>query len=160
MSTNPNNKSNGQMTLAQLAGITVEKAHAIARIGCDLAEAGRLEEARVVFQGMVAMNPKDSAAAGALGAVLQRLGRIDEAKGEYTRALAIDPKNVVALCGRGELRVKAGDKAGLDDLKRAVQVDPGAQSQAGRKAHAMVQAASKVAPKVVAVARPKVVPAR
>ncbi len=154
-----NRNLSGRMTMAERAGVTFQEARAIAQVGCDLVAAGRLEEARVVFAGMVAMNPKDSAAEGALGAVLQRLGRIDEARAAYTRALAIDPKNVVALCGRGELRVKAGDKAGLDDLKRAVQSDPGAQSVAGQRAKAMVQAASKVVAKV-AVAKPKLVPAR
>jgi len=153
------NPAGTRSTIAERVGVTQSEARAIAQVGCDLVAAGRLEEARVVFAGMVAMNPKDSAAAGALGAVLQRLGRLDEARDEYTRALAIDPKNVVALCGRGELRMKAGDKAGVDDLKRAVQSDPGAHSVAGQRARAMVQAASKVVGKV-AVAKPKVVPAR
>jgi Flp pilus assembly protein TadD len=136
-------------TVAQRIGMTLNQSRAIAQIGCDLASAGRLEEARVIFSGMVTLNPLDSAAAGALGSVLQKLGRIDEAKDEFTRALAIDPKNVVALCGRGELRMRSGDKGGIDDLKRAVQVDPDAQSQAGKRAQAMVAATKKPQPKVV-----------
>ncbi|MFT3842453.1 MAG: tetratricopeptide repeat protein [Myxococcaceae bacterium] len=143
-----------KQTLAQRLGVTLHQSRAIAQIGCDLATAGRLEEARVIFAGMVTLNPKDSAAAGALGSVLQKLGRIEEAKDEYTRALAIDPKNVVALCGRGELRMRSGDKAGADDLKRAVQVDPKAETQAGKRAHAMVAASTKKPqPKVVPAAR-------
>ncbi len=140
---------NTARTVAQRIGITLHQSRAIVQIGCDLAAAGRLEEARVIFSGMVTLNPKDSAAAGALGSVLQKLGRIDEAKDEFTRALAIDPKNIVALCGRGELRMRSGDKGGADDLKRAVQVDPNAQTQPGKRAHAMVAASKKPQPKVV-----------
>jgi Flp pilus assembly protein TadD len=151
------NTAKNSMTFAQALGVTLQQSRAIAQIGCDLATAGRLEEARVIFAGMVTLNPKDSAAAGALGSVLQKLGRIDEARDEYTRALAIDPKNVVALCGRGELRMRSGDRAGVDDLKRAVQVDPSGQTLAGKRAHAMVNA-SKPNPRLPS--KPKVVPAR
>ena len=43
----------------------------------DLATAGRLEEARIIFEGLVEGNPKDSASRAALGTVYQKLGRID-----------------------------------------------------------------------------------
>jgi len=53
-------------TIAESAGFTFEEAKAIAEIGCDLAAAGRLEEARVLFEGLVEMNPEDAAARAAL----------------------------------------------------------------------------------------------
>jgi Flp pilus assembly protein TadD len=130
-----------EITWAEVEGLTFERARSIARIGCDLAAAGRLEEARVIFTGLVAMNPKDSGAAAALGTVLHKLGRADEARQAYDDALSADPKNPVALGNRGELRLAQGDAKGVDDLIAAVKADPQLHTAAARRARAMLKAA-------------------
>lgn len=135
----------GEMTWAEVEGMTFEEARAIAEIGCDLAAAGRLEEARIIFEGLAAGNPKDTASRAALGTVYQKLGRIDEAIAEYTAALEGDPKNPVALGNRGELRLKAGDRQGFSDLARAVEADPNGETAAGRRAKSLVKAITMVA---------------
>ena len=138
--------SNGHSTWAQVAGLTYSDAKAIAQIGCDLAAQGRLDEARIVFEGLTAMNPKDTAARAALGTVYQKLGRIEDAIAEYTAAITGDPKNPIALTNRGELRLKANDKEGVTDLARAVQADPRGETAAGRRAKGLVQAITTKAP--------------
>jgi Flp pilus assembly protein TadD len=119
--------------------MTWEEANAIAEMGCELAGAGRLEEARILFEGLVAGNPKDSGSRAALGTVYQKLGRLEEAMGEYDAALAHDPKNPVALGNRGELLLKKGDRRGLLDLSLAVQADPKGETAAGRRAQWLVK---------------------
>lgn len=130
----------GEMTWAEVEGMTFEEAKAIAQVGCDLASAGRLEDARIIFEGLVEMNPKDSAARSALGTVYQKLGRTDEAMVEYTAALAQDGRNPVALANRGELRLKRGDRNGFTDLALAVEADPHGETAAGRRAKGLVKA--------------------
>lgn len=130
----------GEATWAEVEGMTFEEARAIAQVGCDLAGQGRLEEARVIFEGLVAGNPKDSGSQAALGTVYQKLGRIDDAREAYDAALAADPKNPVALGNRGELRLKGGDKAGFADLMLAVEADPHGETAAGRRAAGLVRA--------------------
>ncbi|MFL5318488.1 MAG: tetratricopeptide repeat protein [Myxococcaceae bacterium] len=130
----------GEMTWAEVEGITFEEAKAIAQVGCDLAGAGRLEEARIIFEGLVEMNPKDSAARAALGTVYQKLGRSDEAMVEYSASLAQDPRNPVALANRGELRLKAGDRNGFTDLAMAIDSDPHGETAAGRRAKGLLKA--------------------
>ena len=130
----------GEMTWAEVEGMTFEEAKAIAQVGCDLAAAGRLEDAKVIFEGLVEMNPKDSAARSALGTVYQKLGRTDEALVEYNAALAQDSKNPVALANRGELRLKRGDRNGFTDLALAVEADPHGETAAGRRAKGLVKA--------------------
>src|SRR5512141_2633247 len=83
----------GEMTWAEVEGMTFEEAKAIAQVGCDLAAAGRIEEARIIFEGLVEGNPKDSASRAALGTVYQRLGRFDDAVAEYSAALERDAAN-------------------------------------------------------------------
>lgn len=130
-----------ELTWAEVEGLSFEKARSIARIGCDLAAAGRLEEARVIFSGLWAMNPRDSGAAAALGTVLHKLGRADEARQAYDAALAADPKNPVALGNRGELRLMQGDPKGVEDLVAALRADPQVQTAAARRARAMLKGA-------------------
>ena len=129
-----------EITWAEVEGLTFDRARSIARIGCDLAAAGRLEEARILFSGLVTMNPKDSGAAAALGTVFHKLGRPDEARQAYDAALAADPKNPVALGNRGELLLSLGDPRGLDDLIAALEADPEVRTAAARRARAMLKA--------------------
>lgn len=135
----------GKSTWSEIEGLTSSHAKAIAEIGCDFAAAGRLDEARVVFEGLVAMNPKDAAAHAALGTVYQKLGRLQDAVTEYGEAIRGDPKNPIALANRGELRLKAGDKNGLADLAQAVQADPHGETAAGRRARTLVKAIAAMA---------------
>ncbi len=135
----------GEMTWAEVEGMTWEEAKAIAQVGCDLAAAGRLEEARIIFEGLVEGNPKDSSSRAALGTVYQKLGRVEEAVAEYSAALQDDPRNPVALANRGELRLRKGDRAGFSDIASAVQADPHGETSAGRRAKELVKAVALIA---------------
>ncbi len=130
----------GEMTWAEVEGMTFEEAKAIAQVGCDLAAQGRLEESRVIFEGLVAGNPHDTGSQAALGTVYQKLGREEDARAAYDAALVADPKNPVALSNRGELRLRGGDKAGFADLMLAVDADPHGETSAGRRAAGLVRA--------------------
>lgn len=117
-----------------------EESKAIAQIGCDLAAAGRLEDARVIFEKLVEGDTNNSAALAALGTVYQKMGRADEAVAVYDAAIDVDPTNPVALGNRGELRLRGGDRQGFADLARAVECDPHGETAAGRRARALIRA--------------------
>lgn len=124
----------GEKTWAEVEGFTQEDARKVAEVGCDLAELGRLDEARVLFEGLVELNPKDSGARSALGTVYQKLNWVDEALAAYSAALESDEQNPIALSNRGELRLRAGDGEGLVDLKKACEADPEGRTTAGQRA--------------------------
>ena len=130
----------GEATWAEVEGMTFEEAKAIARVGCDLAAAGRCEEARILFEGLVEGNPKDAASHAALGTVYQKLGRVQDAITEYTAALERDARNPVALTNRGELYLRQGNRQGFTDIANAVEADPHGETSAGRRARALVKA--------------------
>jgi Flp pilus assembly protein TadD len=132
--------TSGEITWAEIGGITFERAQQIAQVGCDFASAGQFDEARQIFEGLVAVNPKDAAAHAALGTVYQQLGRTSEALAEYDAAIAIDGKNPVARANRGEIRIKRGDLKGLEDLTQAVTADPAGELPASRRAQALLKA--------------------
>ena len=130
----------GEVTWAEVEGMTFEEAKAIAQVGCDLAGAGRYEEARILFEGLVEGNPKDAASRAALGTVYQKLGRLQEALLAYGAALERDPGNPVALVNRGELYLRQGNRQGFTDIAAAVEADPQGDTSAGRRARALVKA--------------------
>jgi Flp pilus assembly protein TadD len=130
----------GEMTWAEVEGFTWMRARLAMTAGCELAAAERLDEAAVVFEALVALNPKDSASQAALGTVYQKLGRPADAEAAYSAALRLDPQNAVAFANRGELRLKRGDKEGALDLAKAVEADPQGETAAGRRARALLRA--------------------
>jgi tetratricopeptide (TPR) repeat protein len=96
----------GEATWAEVEGITATDAARIARTGVELAQAGRLREAALVFEAMVEINPRDAGAHAALGTVYQKLGRTEDALAAYGQALARDAAHPVALGNRGELLLR------------------------------------------------------
>jgi len=130
----------GEGTWAEVEGITAADAARMARAGVELAQAGRLREAALVFEAMVEINPRDSGAHAALGTVYQKLGRPDEAVRAYGDALACDPKHPVALGNRGELLLRLGRREGYGDVAAAVAADPGGRTAAGRRAARLAKA--------------------
>lgn len=140
----------GEVTWAEANGVTFEEARAIADIGCDLAAQGRLLEAKVLFEGLVEMNPRDAASRAALGTVYQKLGQLDAAVAEYSAAIGLDPAQPVALANRGEIRLQQRDQGGVEDLIAAAKADPGGATTAGRRARALVEAIAAAGQKAAA----------
>ena len=63
----------GEATWAEVEGVTAAEAARMASTGVELARAGRLREAALVFEAMVEINPRDAGAHAALGTVYQKL---------------------------------------------------------------------------------------
>lgn len=130
----------GEATWAEVEGITAREAERMARTGVELAQAGRLREAALVFESMVEINPRDAGAHAALGTVYQKLGRPDDAVRAYGEALARDPTHPVALGNRGELLLRLGRREGYGDVAAAVAADPEGRTAAGRRAARLARA--------------------
>lgn len=103
-------------TLAQQFGFTQAQARLVAAAGFDLLEAGDLEGAAVIFEGLLAINPRDGSLHAALGAVREEQGRLAEAEAAYSRAIDLDGKAMLARINRGTLRLRRGHRAGKTDL--------------------------------------------
>ncbi len=130
----------GEATWAEVEGITAADAARMGRTGVELAQAGRLREAALVFEAMVEINPRDAGAHAALGTVYQKLGRSEEAVNAYGEALARDPDHPVALGNRGELLLRLGRREGYGDVAAAVAADPEGRTAAGRRAARLAKA--------------------
>nr|MDQ3805263.1 hypothetical protein [Acidobacteriota bacterium] len=79
----------GEITLAEFAGLRREELYAIAQVGYQLLNGGRLEDARAVYRGLAAADPFDSVFRCHLAAAHLRLGDADEAVKEFNAALRL-----------------------------------------------------------------------
>lgn len=106
---------------------TVEEVVDLVIFGHQLFERGKIEEARVIFEGLVDTDKKNAFAHTMLGTIYLALKDGSRALALFQAALAIDPHDVPALVYRGELRLKKGKtKSALEDLERAVGLgEPG-----------------------------------
>lgn len=114
----------GEITLAEFAGLSRSTLYAIARLGYQLLESGKPEQAREIYRGLVAADPYDSVFHCHLAAAHHRLGDTDAAFEEYSKALRFNIANVEAFAGRGEIQLERGQIAeAIEDLSAAIRLD-------------------------------------
>ena len=118
------------MTFAQEFGFTSDQLQSLTSQAFDLIDAGDLDGAIVVFDGLLVLDPDDARIQAALGAVFHQQGKLSEARAAYDTALSLDANTVLARVNRGELRCKRGDLEGMEDLKIAAQIPSPVQARA------------------------------
>jgi tetratricopeptide (TPR) repeat protein len=129
----------GKKTFGEVLGINAGQAYNLAQLGYRLLQEGQLDDARVMFQGLVTLNPKDPYMHLALGSTHHRAGRVDDAIKEYTRAIELDSKLTNAYANRGELFLGTHHaEKGLLDLKKALELDPKGQDPSTMRARAII----------------------
>ncbi len=93
--------------------------------GHQLFESGRLEEARVVFEGLVGLDVADAFPHTMLGTVYLAMGRPDRAAALFDAALALDPDDLAARVYRAELRLQSSDgRRAVQTLQAVVAAGP------------------------------------
>jgi tetratricopeptide (TPR) repeat protein len=94
--------------------------------GWQLANQGRHEEAKTVFEAALAKDPKDAAALNGMGWCLLGSGKTDEAKPYFERALAADPQAAGAMNGLARVLSTEGDVEGAIKIwQKMVEKIPG-----------------------------------
>jgi tetratricopeptide (TPR) repeat protein len=114
----------GRMTLTDETVDPSEQAFAeLTRLGHEAFEAGRAEEARVVFESLVALGRRDPFAHTMLGTILLGAQALDKALEQFEAALEIDPEDLAALVYRGEIRLSRRKVSrAMEDLERAIKL--------------------------------------
>jgi len=112
-------------TLASDIGFTQAQAQLLISKAFDLVDAGDLEGAESIFNGLLVLNPFDAAVHAALGSVLHEQGNVGAAEAAYDEAIRLDGSSALARVNRGELRLRRGDRTGVRDLElAAAKVSP------------------------------------
>lgn len=138
----------GDITLAQLEGMTAADAYALADFGWMLLEHGRAAAAALVFEALTIGNPRHAYFHALHGAALHRDGRTEEALAAYDRALAVDASEPAALVNRAEILLGREGPA-LEEiaalLGRVIDGDPESLRPETRRARALAAVAARLA---------------
>src|SRR3954463_4223708 len=84
----------GRVSLKQIVGLSEEELYAIASQGYYLFLQGKAEPARVLFEGLVAIDPRNAYYYRALGAIYWRLKEAQKALRQFTYAIRVAPADI------------------------------------------------------------------
>ncbi|MBK7860047.1 MAG: tetratricopeptide repeat protein [Archangiaceae bacterium] len=116
---------------AHVGHVDVKKSHTpqetaeLAAFGHKLFEMGKPDEARVIFEQLVAADQRDPFVHTMLGTIYLALNDQERALALFQAALKLDPDDLAAVVYRGEIRLNRGKvKLAMEDLQRAVTLAP------------------------------------
>lgn len=128
----------GDATLMEIKGYTAEELYFIAQHGYTLFLNGKIQDAQVVFEGLVAIDPRNDYYYRALGVVYHRRGDAERAIRQFSNALKVAPNSVAAYVNRAEVHISRRDfDAALEDLDRGIRVARSPDEPIVRKARAL-----------------------
>jgi tetratricopeptide (TPR) repeat protein len=105
--------------------LTDKEAADLAQMGHQLFEAGKVNEARAVFERLIAGKKDDAYAHTMLGTIFLALSDQDRALALFQAALDLDPNDIAARVYRGEVRLGKGKvRPALEDFEKAMQLGP------------------------------------
>ena len=132
----------GDLTLQQLTAISGPELLQMAIIGFRMYELGRYGEAKLIFQGLVTMDPKESYFLTALGAVYLAENSLEEARRYLDRSIEVNPKEIAAFVNRGEVSLREGKVLdAAQDFAKAVELDPKSKDPLTMRARVLAAAA-------------------
>ncbi len=142
----------GDLTLAQLEGVTADQLYSMADIGYDYLMEGRTEVARRIFEGLNGYNPMDPYFHSVLGSIYQRTGDHDRAILHYESAVQLYPHEIIWWTNLGETLLVKGNllrHAGKSDeasallarareaLQKAMRLDPAGRNPSALRARVL-----------------------
>lgn len=131
--------ANGQATLRELKGYSAEELHCIGQLGYTLFLNGKIRDARIVFEGLVAVDPRNEYYYRALGVVYHREGDADRALRQFGHAITVSgQRSVAAYVNRAEVHISRRDyEHARGDLDTALKTSSDPSDPLYRKARAL-----------------------
>jgi tetratricopeptide (TPR) repeat protein len=132
----------GEITLAELSAVSGAEMLEMAVIGYSMYEQGRYDDARVIFDALCALDPREAYYRTALGAVYLARENLEKAEALFNEAIRLNPKEIAAFVNRGEVYLRQGKiLEAARDFKRAVDLDPENRDPLTRRARLLAAAA-------------------
>lgn len=137
----------GRLTLARVKEWQPDEYQLLLMLGFTLHEQGRSEEAAIIFEGLVTIDPRNAYCHSALGAAYMRLEQDEKALTHLNMALQLDAKDISAYINRAELFMKQkGFQQAQADLEMAIKIGMtlGMRNQAIRRAQGLLNTAKRL----------------
>ncbi|MCL2314529.1 MAG: hypothetical protein FWC28_04670 [Proteobacteria bacterium] len=139
----------GEIKLKDLHAISGPEMIYIAEMGYNLFQQGRYKDAKVIYEGLVALDPDIwyfHAALGAIQLEAKEAGLTDEefnldtALASLNRSLELNPQDIASCVNRAEVYLyQAKVVEAVNDLKAAVEMDPDGTNEQGIRARRLAQ---------------------
>jgi tetratricopeptide (TPR) repeat protein len=132
--------SQGRVSLKQIVGLNEEELFAVASQGYFMFLQGKTEPARVIFEGLVAIDPRNAYYYRALGAIYWRLKEAQKALKQFTYAIRVAPREVSSYVNRAEIYVAQKQfQPARADLAQAIRMSGVTDRALAAKARAMLR---------------------
>jgi tetratricopeptide (TPR) repeat protein len=131
--------ASGRATLKEIKGYTDDELYAIAHTGYFFLMQGKNDEARTLFEGLVAIDPRNDYYYRALGVIFHKLGDTERALRQFSYAIRVAPRSPAAYVNRAEVAIALGNHAdALADLQKAWQLLGPKDDRLARKVKALI----------------------
>ncbi len=131
--------ASGQVTLKELKGYTDDELYAIAHTGYFFLMQGKNAEAKTLFEGLVAIDPRNDYYYRALGVIFHKLGDAERAVKQFSYAIRVNPRSPSAYVNRAEVYLTQTKHAeAAQDLRRALELMGPREGALARKARALL----------------------
>jgi tetratricopeptide (TPR) repeat protein len=132
-------KEAGRVSLSHMFGLAKQEIEAIAALGFQLYEQGKVADAESIFNGLIALDSHVYYGYAGLGALALADEKLDEASRWLTRAAELNPQDPTVHANLGEalLRQSKFDEA-AEEFQKALQLDPKAADPGANRARAIL----------------------
>jgi tetratricopeptide (TPR) repeat protein len=120
--------------------LTDDQVEYLASVGYRLYEQGKIDDARTIFQGLIAANDSYYGCAG-LGAIAlgQRPPLLEEAYANLTKAAELNPNDATVQANIGEMLLRqAKFEEAAPAFRKALDLDPEKKDRGANRARAMI----------------------
>lgn len=129
----------GQVTLKELKGYSDDELYAIAHTGYFFLMQGKNAEAKTLFEGLVAVDPRNDYYYRALGVIFHKLGDAERAIKQFGYAIRVNPRSPHAYVNRAEVYIASNrHPEAAQDLRRSLELMAPRDVALARKARALL----------------------
>jgi Flp pilus assembly protein TadD len=132
-------KEAGRVSLSQMFGLAQQEIEAIAALGFQLYEQGKVADAESIFNGLVALDSHVYYGYAGLGALALADEKLEEATRWLTGAAELNPEDPTVHANLGEALLRQGrvDESAAE-FQRALALDPNGSNAGANRARAIL----------------------
>lgn len=131
--------ASGQITLKELKGYSDDELYAIAHTGYFFLMQGKNTEAKTLFEGLVAIDPRNDYYYRALGVIFHKLGDEERAIKQFGYAIRVNGRSPAAYVNRAEVYLSTQRfPEAAADLRKALEYMSARDVALARKARALL----------------------
>lgn len=149
----------GEATLRSLGEVTNAQLAEIAETGHSMLTSGKSKEAKVIFTGLVAIEPREPYFRVMLGYAFMMEENWVRAEEVFSEAIEINPNDANAWVSRGEVRLRLGRLDDAEkDLLKVIELDPEGKAPSTHRARAIASYVVRTIQEAVAKGLPPTTP--